>query len=53
MEQQREYRTISYLVSTLANICTVSPNIIINRLTGLLWDEEEAKDIKQAIEVAE
>ncbi len=47
-EQQREYRTVSYLVSTLANICAASPNMIIDALTGLLWDEEEAGQIKEA-----
>ncbi len=47
-EQQREYRTVSYLVSTLANICTAAPNQIIDALTGLLWDEEEAGQIKRA-----
>lgn len=47
-QQQREYRTVSYLVSTLANICSASPNQIIDALTGLLWDEEEAGQIKVA-----
>ncbi len=47
-EQQREYRTVSYLVSTLANICMAAPNQIIDNLTGLLWDEEEAGRIKMA-----
>jgi hypothetical protein len=47
-EQQCEYRTVSYLVSTLANICAASPNQIIDALTGLLWDEEEAGQIKRA-----
>ena len=47
-EQQREYRTVSYLVSTLANICTAAPNQIIDQLTGFLWDEEEAGQIKRA-----
>lgn len=46
--QQREYRTVSYLVSTLANICCASPNMIIDALTGILWDEEEAGHIKVA-----
>lgn len=45
-EQQREYRTVSYLVSTLANICSASPDKIIDELTGFLWDEEEAEKIK-------
>jgi hypothetical protein len=47
-DQQREYRTVSYLVSTLANICEASPNKIIDLLTGYLWDEEEAGEIKVA-----
>ena len=47
-EQQREYRTVSYLVSTLANICAASPNMVIDALTGLLWDDEEAGQIKEA-----
>jgi hypothetical protein len=47
-DQQREYRTVSYLVSALANICAAPPNKIIDLLTGYLWDEEEAGEIKQA-----
>jgi len=49
-EQQREYQTVSYLVSALANICTAPPNMVIDRLTGFLWDEEEAGRIKRAFE---
>jgi len=48
LQQQREYRTVSYLVSTLANICAGSPNQVIDLLTGYLWDEEEAGKIKVA-----
>jgi hypothetical protein len=47
-DQQREYRTVSYLVSALANICAAPPNKIIDLLTGYLWDEEEAGEIKMA-----
>lgn len=47
-EQQLEYRTVSYLVSALANICEAPPNRIVDALTGLLWDEEEAGQIKVA-----
>jgi hypothetical protein len=47
-DQEREYRTVSYLVSTLANICVASPNKVIDLLTGYLWDEEEAGKIKVA-----
>lgn len=47
-EQQQEYRTVSFLISALANICQQSPNKIIDQLTGLMWDEEEAGEIKRA-----
>lgn len=47
-EQQLEYRTISFLVSAIANICTASPTQIIDELTGLTWDEGEAEQIKEA-----
>jgi hypothetical protein len=47
-EQQIEYRTLSYLVSAIANICAASPNMVIDALTGVLWDEEEAGEIKKA-----
>lgn len=47
-EQQSEYRTVQLLVLTLANICAASPNQIIDKLTGLLWDENEAEKIKTA-----
>ena len=48
LAQQRDDRTVSYLVSTLANICAGSPNQIIDLLTGYLSDEEEAGIIKVA-----
>lgn len=47
-EQQCEYRTVSFLVSALANTCAAPPNQVIDKLTGLLWDAEEAEQIKQA-----
>jgi len=45
-EQECEYRTVKYLVAILGNMCAASPNMIIDRLTGLLWDEDEADKIK-------
>ncbi len=47
-EQKREYRTVSHLCSTLACICTAPPNMVIDALTGILWDVEEAEEIKRA-----
>lgn len=47
-EQEAEYRTVSFMVSALANVCVAPPNLVIDRLTGLLWDEQEAEKIKSA-----
>lgn len=47
-EQQREYRTVSHLVAALANTCAATPERVIDALTGVLWDEEEAGQIKRA-----
>lgn len=47
-EQECEYRTVSFLVSALANICAASPNMIIDKLIGITWDDEEAGYIKRA-----
>ena len=49
-EQQREYKTVALLCAALANICTISPDQIIDQLTGLTWDEEEAGQIKESLE---
>lgn len=48
IEQQREYRTLLLLVTALSNMCAASPDMVIDKLTGCLWDEEEANKIKQA-----
>jgi len=48
LQQEREYRTVNYIVTTLANICAGSTDKIIDLLTGYLWDEEEAGMIKEA-----
>jgi len=52
-EQKTEYITVALLVAGLANICAASPNQIIDNLTGLLWDEEEAGCIKNANDLRE
>ena len=39
-EKRREYRTVFLLVSALANI-------VIDALSGLLWDREETDEIKK------
>ncbi len=47
-QQLREYRTVKHLVDALSNICCASPEMTIDRLTGYLWTEEEAAEIKKA-----
>ena len=44
-----EYKTIAHLVSILGLMCAASPDKIIDLLTGYLFDEEEAGQIKQAL----
>jgi hypothetical protein len=45
-QQQREYKTVYLLVSALANMCAATPNMVIDALTNVLWDADEAKAIK-------
>jgi hypothetical protein len=47
LEDQRDYKTVFLLVSSLASMCAGNPNKIIDNLTGYLWDEEEAGSIKR------
>ena len=44
--EEREYRVVSYLVTSIATLCCASPDRIIDKLTGYCWDEEEAGIIK-------
>lgn len=46
--QKREYKTVYLLIATLANICCATEEKIIELLTGYLWDEEEAGQIKRS-----
>jgi hypothetical protein len=43
---QKEYKICWNAVSTLAEMCAASESVIIDQLTGYLWDEEEAGEIK-------
>ena len=47
-ERRREYRTVFLLVSALSNMCAATPDMVIDALTGLLWDEDEAGEIKKS-----
>ena len=46
MQTVREYRTAWFLCRALAELCPASPEVVVDKLTGYLWDEEEAKKIK-------
>ena len=48
-EREIEYITIAYISKMLANMCAGNPERIIDKLTGYLWDEEEAGLIKKVI----
>lgn len=49
LAQKREYKTVYLLVSTLANMCAGNEDEIINLLTGYLWDEKEAGEIRHSV----
>jgi hypothetical protein len=48
IQQKREYATCHRLIEALASMCVGSDKVIIEKLTGYLWDEEEAEKIKAA-----
>ena len=48
MNKEQEYAVINNTVSTLAVMCAGDTAKIIDLLTGYLWDEEEAGEIKDA-----
>ena len=44
--KEKEYAICFHAVSVLAKLCAASPNVIVDKLTGYLWDEKEAEGIK-------
>ena len=40
-----EHATISHVINILAVMCAGEPETIIDRLTGYLWDDDEACSI--------
>ena len=47
-KQKREFKVVNSAISVLAAMCAADENTIIDRLTGYLWDEEEACGLKEA-----
>lgn len=43
-----EYAVIKSAVNILCVLCAANSNVVIDALTGILWDEEEAGDIKRS-----
>ena len=43
-----EYATIKSAINIMCVLCAADSNIVIDALTGILWDEEEAGGIKES-----
>ena len=43
-----EYAVIKNVLNVLAVMCAANVNKIVDLLTGYLWDEEEAGEIKRS-----
>lgn len=46
-EEERDYKIVRSAVNILAVTCAANPEKIIDKLTGYLWDEEEARELKR------
>lgn len=44
-----DYAVIFNTINILSVMCAADNNMIIDTLTGILWDEEEANSIKNSI----
>lgn len=47
-QKEIEYAVAKNLIKSLSLICAANPEKIIDLLTGYLWDEEEAGDVKRS-----
>lgn len=47
---EAEYKAVAHLVSALGFMSASNPDKIVDLLTGYLWDEEEAGEIKKSTE---
>lgn len=48
-----EQKICYFAASILGAMCVANPEIVIDKLTGYLWDEEEAGDIKRVSQQVE
>ena len=49
LAKERTYKTIALLIKTLANECAANEEKIIDLLTKYLFEEEEAKKLKELV----
>ena len=45
---ERDYAVLINCINTISVTCAGSPEKIVDLLTGYLWDEEEAGEIKES-----
>ena len=43
-----EYAAVKSAINILCVLCAANSNLVIDSLTGILWDEEEAIGIKES-----
>jgi len=46
--EEQEYAVIANQIDSLCVLCACTREAVVDRLTGLLWDEEEARGIKDS-----
>lgn len=46
MDNETEIEVIRSAIDILCNVCAAPPEMVIRELTGWLWTEEEAGDIR-------
>ena len=44
-----EHTVIAKAIEILCALCAAPTDMVVNQLTGFLWDEEEAGDIKRVL----
>ena len=40
--EQKEYTVIAHSIMQICALCTASPNVVVDKLEGYLWSDEEA-----------
>lgn len=48
-DDEKEYRVIAYAIRIICELCAACPEIVVDKLTGYTWTEEEAEGIKRVL----